>query len=569
MSFIIWYKVRIEETAGGAGGLLAAVASLIGAGLPIQASNDVFSGQYILDADVTLTMPSGAVAQQFEVTLFNLPGEALDLLKSKHLDAVKSGRPLRAHIHLGYFEDGPLFTAPDPAMVGAITAVRTSVDAQGTLVTELRGQELGGYRLRTHRFSMSRKGTVQADQIVSGLAADTETEVAPGSTLNRSFRDFTLQASNGLAALEQVARRCQVPLVVRDNKILLASAVGADRGPSLSAEKNIVKMDRAEYSEEIPDPSLDNAHARRRTEPRTSLSLTVLGEPRLRVGQTLDVDVADKPAGTLRVHSLVHRFSTRAGYTCDVTLLRADAGKLAVQADGVHGVVDRIRDLAEELHDQRTSVDVGQVKSYDAGKGQKHVATLNYGQQADETVVNPSVQTRVEQATPQLHSKPIASPFAWHRCGLIVPVYPGMRAVLAHNRGLVNDAIVHGFLWAETPRDEPPQNEPGDYWLCLPTELGADDRPTGKGVNDLIDKSGHRIIQAKGLHIVVGGDKLPSVGSRPTPPADDTIVLEHQSGTTITIASDGAVEIKTTGKDLSLTNGSVRVNLSGSSVQVS
>lgn len=568
MSFIIWYKVKIEEASAGGGGLIAAVSSLLGGSLPLKASNDPFSGQYLLDADITLTMPSGAIAQQFSVTLHNLPGEAVTLLKNKHGEAVKSGKPLLANIHLGYFEDGPLFTSPDPVMVGAITAVHTSVDPNGTLLAELRGQELGGYSLRTHCFSTSRTGSVQADDIVSQLALNTETDVASGSTLNKSFKNFSLQASNGLAALEEVARRCQVPLVVRDKQILLAGAVGAENGPKLTAGDHIVKMDVAEYSEEIPDPCARREKNQVRSEPRSMLSLTVLGNPKLRVGQNVEVDVPDKPSGTLRIHHLVHRFSTRSGYTCDLTLLRADPGKPAVRHEGAQGFVDRIRDVAEDLIDQRSSIDVGQVAEYEPGKDKKHLATLNYGQNAGSDVVNPSVQTPVDDARPQLHSKPIASAFAWHKCGLTVPVYPGMRALLAHNRGLVNDAIVNGFLWSENPQDEPPQNKPGDYWLCLPTELGPDDRPTGKGVNDLTDKSGFRTIQAKGLHIVVGADKLADVGSRPTPPSDSTIVIEHQSGTTITVESSGAVRIETKSKDISFTNGSVTLNLSGSSVEV-
>jgi hypothetical protein len=171
----------------------------------------------------------------------------------------------------------------------------------------------------------------------------------------------------------------------------------------------------------------------------------------------------------------------------------------------------------------------------------------------------------------QLHHKPIASPFAWHKCGLIVPVYAGMRALLAHNLGLVNDAVVAGFLWSEQPTYDRPKNKEGDYWLCLPTDFeeSGDKRPKGKGVNDLTDKSGLRIIQAKGLHIFVGNDKLPDVGERPDPPDAQTIVIEQESGTTIKVANDGAISIQTKSKDISLTNGSVTLKLGSSGVEVS
>ncbi len=185
----------------------------------------------------------------------------------------------------------------------------------------------------------------------------------------------------------------------------------------------------------------------------------------------------------------------------------------------------------------------------------------------------------------QLHQRAIASPFAWHRCGLIVPAYPGQRALLAHNRSDANDAVLHGYLWSEDPAMARPENEPGDWWLCLPTEV-RDGRPSGKGVNDLTDASGLRTIQARGLKITVGTDRLLDVGVRPRDPPDaDTITIEHASGTAVTIRSDGAVEIRTDSKAIvmtngraslrldgsraELTNGSVTVALSGSSVAIS
>ena len=81
MSFVIWYQVKIREAAP-AGGLLAGAASLLGLGLPVSVSNDPFSGSYILDADITVTMSAGAAADDFEVKLNNLPADVADMLKS-------------------------------------------------------------------------------------------------------------------------------------------------------------------------------------------------------------------------------------------------------------------------------------------------------------------------------------------------------------------------------------------------------------------------------------------------------------------------------------------------------
>jgi hypothetical protein len=568
MSFVIWYQVKIRE-ATPAGGVLAAAASLLGRGLPLSVSNDPFAGAFILDADITVTMTSGDAADDFEVKLINLQADAADMLKAKRAEGLKAGQPLEAEIHLGYFDERSTTTGSRPVMVGAVTSVRSSVSEDGKLVTTLRGQELGGYRLRTTCVAEGRQGPTVVDEFVKALAGRAKVDVPEGFGLNKTLRDFTLVGENALDALRQVAELAQSPLVIRDNTILMGKLVGAEAAPEpFSPDTNIVKLDRLEDSQEILEPCAKRKDGRRSTTPRNSLDLTVLGNPRLRVGQNVKVAAKDAPAGTLRIDHLVHRFSSRSGYTCDVTVVVAEPGKPARSVGGARGVVDRIRDLSEGSVDRRPAIDVGQVTEYAAGSKQKHLATLRYGQSPPVDAVAPSVEVEVV-ADPKINNKPIAAPFAFHRCGLMVPVYPGMRALLAHNRGLVNDAVIAGFLWPENPRSEPPKNEPGDYWLCLPTELGADGRPIGKGVNDLTDKSGLRVIQVKALHVLVGTDKLGDVGARPAVPAENTIVIEHQSGSKITIGSDGSLLIETSQKDISLTNGSVTLKLSGPAVEVS
>jgi hypothetical protein len=573
MSFVIWYQVKIREAAP-AGGLLAGAASLLGLGLPVSVSNDPFSGSYILDADITVTMSAGAAADDFEVKLNNLPADVADMLKSKRTEGLAAGEPLEAEIHLGYFDQPSTTLGAQPVMVGAITSIRSTVSSDGTLVTVLKGQELGGYQLRTTCVAEGRQGATSAEEFVKALAGRAKVELRPGSGLTKPLKDFTLVGDNALDALRQIAELAEAPLVIRDKTILMGKLVGAEAAPEpLDPDANIVKLDQVEESEEVVEPCAKRTNGRRTSAPRSRLDLTVLGNPRLRVGQNVVVKTADAPTGTLRIEKLVHRFSTTggesaAGYTCEVTAVVAEPGKPARPVGGARGIVDRFRDLSEGALDRRPAIDVGQVTDYAPGNKQKHLATLRYGQSPPVDAVAPSVEVEVD-ADPTINNKPMASPFAFHKSGLIVPVYPGMRALLAHNRGLVNDAVVAGFLWPENPRYEPPKNEPGDYWLCLPTELGSDGRPTGKGVNDLIDKSGLRIIQVKGLHILVGADKLSDVGARPAVPAENTVVIEHQSGSKITIDSGGKVIIETKNKDVSLTNGSVTLKLTGAAVEVS
>ena len=87
-------------------------------------------------------------------------------------------------------------------------------------------------------------------------------------------------------------------------------------------------------------------------------------------------------------------------------------------------------------------------------------------------------------------------------------------------------------------------------------------------MNDLIDATGRRAVQATALHVTVGKPALPDVGTRPEPPDENTITIEHHAGTKITVAADGSLTITTDQKKLTLTNGSVGVTLDGPKVQV-
>ena len=69
---------------------------------------------------------------------------------------------------------------------------------------------------------------------------------------------------------------------------------------------------------------------------------------------------------------------------------------------------------------------------------------------------------------------------------------------------------------------------------------------------------------------MVGDDLLTPLGSRPSAEGiDDKIVIEHKSGTTITIDAAGKVTIQTSGQEISMTNGSVTLKLNGPAVEVS
>jgi hypothetical protein len=127
-----------------------------------------------------------------------------------------------------------------------------------------------------------------------------------------------------------------------------------------------------------------------------------------------------------------------------------------------------------------------------------------------------------------------------------VPVYAGMKALLAHNLALQDDALVTGFIWSETPAIEPPTNKEGDWWLCLPIDFDTSKAPSDstKATNDLIANNGKRVIEVKGLKITIGAEKLANVGTRPSEGQDDEFLIEHKSGTTLKIAADGSLSIE-------------------------
>lgn len=166
----------------------------------------------------------------------------------------------------------------------------------------------------------------------------------------------------------------------------------------------------------------------------------------------------------------------------------------------------------------------------------------------------PNVPIRAEPLpTPtQLVDKPYLTPFAFGGTGLVIPHYPGVRVLHLNYGNDERNAVVAGCVWKD---GQEPASHPGDWWLTLPTGVttaessndpAAVSTPSGKVSSDLIDGRGVRTIGVRALHIGIGQQKMPDVGSRPPDATVDELVITSEKGNAkIRFDADGNIEIST------------------------
>lgn len=522
----------------------------------------------VLDADVEVTMTTGAAGASFEIKLHDLPQEQLKKLDARR----RTDRALAVEIQLGFL-DGKV----EPVLSGLVKQVSAKVDG-GKLVTTLKGQETATFAAHDRRVDRT---LAEPSTIRQAIEAALETPAEDGPVIadtglavingvrpehlpdeavpNRTLRGRLVRVLDGLA------REVGATVLLVDGKVWVGRPVehdGTPQSPELVADENLVRLEpftktiAREFSTYRLNPlEADSVHG---------FKFLVLGDPKLRPGQVLEPDVEDYSelsSGTFRVSAVKHRFTLAGGYVCDgVALKTCPPGDEACrrqleagQAPSADAVAAHVSSEVESFPRRRPFIEMGAIKQYRAGGAggeASHRADLYYNQRIPPEETQPSVRVAVDRNEEKVFtSKPFVSPFAWKKCGLVTPVYPGMKAVLQHNQGLADDALVGGFLWSQEPELEPPRNEPGDWWLCLPVDPPADEAPPDdtKAVNDLTAKSGLRTIEAKGLKITVGEDTLRTIGQRPEPGSADELLITHKSGAEIKIDSDGKVTINAPG----------------------
>ena len=353
---------------------------------------------------------------------------------------------------------------------------------------------------------------------------------------------------------------------------------------------------------------------------RQQFQLTLKGRPDIKPGSVVafdpppgDDDVSATPFASvvpslgdispynkleLYVQSVMHQLSRTKGFVTTVTGVSVDddawdhqtalAGTKVSEEEprpADSPITDAAHAVLESVHrvlGGRANTDVGEVRAaITSSDDQRASQTLRVweGLVADDGAPNAARRLAIARpsGTPS-PAMPYASPFAWGKCGLVLPRYPGTRVVVTHRDQRADDAIDIGALWESA---HGPDSKAGDWWLILP--VGVDDAaresiddkavPTehgGKVTQDLIDADGNRVIEVGELTIRVGRDALAAAGTRPARPSEtDGVRIEHTGGgSSIVMHADGRIEIRTQDKDITIDAGAGAINLKATSVDV-
>jgi len=600
-----------------------------------KVSNDVSAisaGDFLLDADVTVTMGRDTAGTTFTIILYNLPQNQLDAL-----DATINPKNYQqsVKIQLGYFEANVQLVVDGIYEKIESKVATDSTTGQNRLVTTISGQEKALRACSDAKYSCTlsddNAGDVAsaAKSVLSEVASDRNKKDHPGidnlvdNTVHitgvlKGKTATTFNNNSILTVLSEIASKAKAELLLVDGKVYLGAPIkydpdppgasGITFDPSVNlAQFSKVKVKKPETASDAKTPTADQADAP--TDSAISaFTFTALGDPTMRPGQKVTPSGLQAPtfsglknptfAKEFRINTVTHQLSGAAGYICTgdaVDAANATTAREAIKPSAAGGAQDVASAIKSEAG-KNPVIEVASVKA--AADKYPYQADLYYGQQRKDEQ-QPSIEAAVVADICHLYRhRPIASPFAWRKCGLVTPIYPVMKALVAHNAGLATDGIVTGYIWSKLPDLPPPPNEPGDWWLCLPIDVDATallptdaqltekDDKTGKpkfdwatfkwdnfdktkAVNDLTAKNGHRVIEVKGLKITVGAGKLAAVGTRPSEGPDDDFLIEHASGTSIHIDSKGALTINASGASVQVdSNGALTIDASKASLTI-
>jgi hypothetical protein len=533
----------------------------------LKVSNDPSVSDLALDADITVTMARGTLGTKFKIILYDLPKGIGDFL-----DAAAKAPALQrsVKIQLGYFE-----TNVQLVMEGVYDKVESKAGADKTLgqdklVTTISGNEAALVACSETKYTASlsdddassyakaaqsvlssvKKAHPGFDTLVNEkLQFNTPVTVSPLSKSDTKFNNDTV-----LTVLAEIAKKAKLELLVVDKMVILGSPIARTiAAAQLDPSTNLAKIEKVKQAPKTP--GLTKSDSPNAT-PVNIFSFTALGDPTMRAGQRIVVSgiegFSSPPQFVIR--SVEHQFNSSTGYVCvgaAASGLKDGAAGLDVDSAIQQNAASAAQDVAGAIKSEAAKNPAVEVTSVKAA-ADAYQADLYHGQSREDEQ-QPSIDVAIQEQEDHVYKhRPIASPFAWHKCGLVTPVYPGMKALVAHNVALASDGIVTGYIWSKKPDFTPPPNKIGDWWLCLPIDVDTTKKDFNrakplpdqtKAVNDLTGNTGKRVIEVKGLRITVGAGKLANIGARPTEGPDDDFLIEHASGTSIHIDSKGALTI--------------------------
>jgi hypothetical protein len=402
-------------------------------------------------------------------------------------------------------------------------------------------------------------------------------------------------------SVEQITgKRGRGMLLVRDGTLHLGPRFMPLEGETKELSFQNGLLDAAPTSEESRDPNADLAEAPTLAGPRMKYTLTLKGRPDLKPGDLVSFQAASAAAPlpgasiqsavgapvaeigegttvTLYVSSVEHKLGRTSGFATTVAGVSikdaddawdtytdgasetpaADTGSKGAAANGAVQAAKAIKALAQDAAAAARHAEIGEVREMhvEAGSSAEPPAqTLKVwrGLAAPDGRANQArrLEVRREGFSPT-EGVAYTSPFAWGKCGLVLPRYPGTRVVMVHRNGQAEDPIEVGAVWES---GQGPKSEAGDWWLILPVDVPSSDRasvddettPTkheDKATNDLIDAEGKRVIEVGELTIRAGKEKLKGAGERPTPGAETITIENAEKEAKITIDKDGTIVI--------------------------
>ncbi|HTZ36676.1 MAG TPA: hypothetical protein VMB84_11665 [Stellaceae bacterium] len=503
----------------------------------VPVSSDFF------EADVTVTMDATEASNTFCARIYGMGDDIYSLL---------TVQTTIVHITLGY-DDG----ASVEVMTGLLTEKAMEAGDQWYEAT-LKGVDFVFDRLQrpaavvAQAFQGQTVGAV-ASSICQAVGVDTQIP-DPGPMLaTRTFNDQT-----PFAALNILAGIACFSLQAKDGKLWMGTPASLGVIQTTPITDGATSRPVATRGATAAASAMDGQ------------DFAIAGIPSLRPSDLVTLGTAN-----FQIQSITHKLTREGGYICTGRALSPTATADDAQKAGRPSASVVARQIGQNLLQRdrnRPALDVGDVASYTAGD---NTATFSLGYDTTPDMVSPTIGGTLRTTPTALNDKPIASPFAFDNCGLVAPVYPGMRALMAHGWNEPEDAIASGFVW--TSDMTPPQNQAGDWWLCLPTELGGDGKPTGSAVNDLTTGDGQRVLELKGLTINIGSGLLSSVGERPSPGTDESLTIVSDDNKTQVTFKQGVVSITdgtatlTVGNpsgQIVMTDGKVKLTLANGQISI-